>query len=53
MVCLSIAVRELEMGTTLVKKASNGKYMRPNGRSRRLILYGFCGYKKTLPFFKY
>jgi len=49
-VCLYEAV-ELEIGTTLFKKASNGKYMRPNRRSRRLILNGFYGYKETLPFF--
>ncbi len=38
--CLYEAV-ELEIGTTLFKKASNGKYMRLNRRSRRLILNGF------------
>jgi hypothetical protein len=46
-VCLYEAVK-LEVHTTLFKKASNGKYMRPNRRSRRLILNGFYGYKETL-----
>ena len=30
---------------TLVKKASNGNYMRPIAASVRLLLYGFYGYK--------
>jgi hypothetical protein len=46
---------ELEIGTTLFKKASNGKYMRPEPAFSKVDSQWlfFYGYKETLPFLKY